>query len=208
MFPRNPASRRTRTSVRLLTTALAALLGSQESSGVAARSAPDQPASPRAAPAQPVARPSAFLHVHGARPLPPARPGERTAFTLQTRAGEQHLTLRQLQALPTVRYATRHLQLGRTVTYEGVPLRDLAARGGFLGRDVRVSASNGFAATIRAADYLHEPIMLAYRADGRPIPVLDKGPLTVVLPPGPARFTSPPYASAWVWFAVGLAPVP
>lgn len=156
----------------------------------------------------PALPPSPFTYLHGARPRPAARPDERVLFRLDGTAGPQTFTLRQLQALPAVRYATYQPQLKHEGVYEGVPLRDLAALGGFAGRDVRVYASNGFVATIRAHDYLHEPIMLAYRMDGQAIPVLQKGPLTVVLPRRPARFHTPAYSAAWVWFAVRLGPVP
>ncbi|MBZ9713131.1 hypothetical protein [Deinococcus multiflagellatus] len=152
--------------------------------------------------------PAPFPYVRGALPMPKPRPGEATVLTLETARGPLPLTLSQLRALSVVRYATEQPQLGRTFTYEGAALRDLAAWGGFGGRDLRVMATNGFAATIRAADYLNHPIMLAYRADGRPISPLHKGPLTVVLPPQPARFSTGSYSAAWVWFAERLAPAP
>lgn len=152
--------------------------------------------------------PSPFRYVYGASTRPTALPDERIVFRLDGTTGPQTFTLRQLQALPSVRYTTCQPQLKREAVYQGVPLRDLAALGGFAGRDVRVYAVNGFVATIRARDYLQEPIMLAYRMDGQAIPVLQKGPLTVVLPRRPERFFSPVYAAAWVWFAVRLGPVP
>lgn len=77
--------------------------------------------------------------------------------------------------MPAVRYTTAHMQLKKTITYEGVTLRDLAARGGFAGKDLRLSAANGFASTIRADDYMNWPVMLAYQADGAPIPSCKKG---------------------------------
>jgi hypothetical protein len=73
---------------------------------------------------------------------------------------------------------------------------------------VRVAAANGFVSTIQASDYMNFPIMLAYSADGKPIPVLKKGPLTVVLPGQPERFHQGVYSAAWVWFAERLAPSP
>ncbi|WP_369409220.1 hypothetical protein [Deinococcus arboris] len=153
-------------------------------------------------------RAAPFPYVRLVQAAPKPRPGEATALTIETARGPLRLTVRQLQAMPTVRYATLHPQLGRRFVYEGVPLRDLAARGGFAGQDVRVSATNGFAATIRASDYLQFPVMLAYRADGHAISTLEKGPLTVVLPPEPARFHSTGYSAAWVWYAERLAPAP
>ncbi|MFC5849960.1 hypothetical protein [Deinococcus petrolearius] len=144
-------------------------------------------------------------------PLPAAAPGpSRPAptLTLGSGAARRVLTLAQLQALPSVTYRVRHPQLGRTSVYKGVTLRELAEVGGFGGQDLRLYASNGYLALIRAREYLNAPIMLAYEAGGRPITVLDKGPLTVVLPPEPARYQTAAYAGAWVWYVNRLTPVP
>lgn len=148
-----------------------------------------------------------FTYAHGPRPAPPRAPGEATLLELAGPAGPIRLTLKQLQALPAVRYATLHRQLQRTFTYQGVTLRDLAVRGGFAGRDLRVYASNGYFTTVLARDYMNDPIMLAYSADNRPISPEAKGPLTVVLPPQPARYHSAAYSAAWVWFAERITPV-
>ena len=83
----------------------------------------------------------------------------------------------------------------------------LAARGGFAGKDLRVYASNGYFTTIRASDYMNEPIMLAYSADGQAITTLQKGPLTVVLPAQPARLHTTEYGAAWVWYVERIAPL-
>ncbi|MBB5295888.1 molybdopterin-dependent oxidoreductase [Deinococcus metallilatus] len=149
-----------------------------------------------------------FPYLHLARPIPDVKPGETVLLTLEGQGRPQVFTRSQLLALPTVRYATEHAQLHRTFTYEGVPLRDLAVLGGFAGRDMRLYASNGFVTTIRARDYMTAPIMLAHTANGRPIPVLEKGPLAVVLPPDPQRFPARLYGAAWVWFVERITPVP
>ena len=188
-----------------------AVLASAPTSQAALASLP--PALPRLVkappiPARPLPRMPAFSYVHPARPSPAARPDEDRLLTLQQGAAQQTLTLRQLRAMPAVRYRVRHPQLGHEYTYEGVTLRDLAVMGGFAGKDLRVYASNGFVSTILARDYLNHPIMLAYLADGQPIPVLQKGPLTVVLPTSVERFQAKSYASAWVWFAERIVPAP
>ncbi|MFC3832067.1 MULTISPECIES: molybdopterin-dependent oxidoreductase [Deinococcus] len=159
-------------------------------------------------PARPLPGIPVFEYVRPARPLPPTLPGEATVLTVENGTVRHALTLRQLKALPAVRYRTNHLQLRQDYTYEGVTLRDLAGLAGFQGRNIRVYAANGFATTILASDYMHHPIMLAYSADGSSIPVLRKGPLTVVLPARPARFHQPAYSSAWVWFAERVTPAP
>ncbi|KEF34630.1 hypothetical protein RDMS_06125 [Deinococcus sp. RL] len=157
--------------------------------------------------AQGASTPFPYLRT-AARPIPAPQPGERPLLRLEGRTQTLTLTRSQLLALPTVRYATRHAQLGRTFTYEGVPLRDLARLGGFAGQDMQLHASNGYMTIIAARDYEAAPIMLAHTADGKPIPVLEKGPLAVVLPPDERRFPRSQYGSAWVWFVERISPAP
>ncbi|MBB5379062.1 hypothetical protein HNQ07_004572 [Deinococcus metalli] len=160
------------------------------------------------APERPLPGIPVFEYAHPARTMPPVLPGEATVFSIDNGRVHRTLTLRQLKSLPAVRYRTTHMQLRQDYTYEGVALRDLALLGGFAGQDVRLAAANGFAATIAASDYMNYPIMLAYSADGRPIPTLKKGPLTVVLPAQPERFHRGTYSAAWVWFAERITPAP
>lgn len=152
--------------------------------------------------------PTPFAYLRPGRPLPASRPGERILLTVEGGTRTFRLTRAQLLALPTVRYVTEHVHLRRTFTYDGVPLRNLAELGGFAGRDLRVYASNGFVTTLRARDYQAAPLMVAHTANGRPIPVIEKGPLTVVLPNDPARFPVGVYGAAWVWFVERITPVP
>ncbi|SMB91026.1 hypothetical protein [Deinococcus hopiensis] len=152
--------------------------------------------------------PMAFPYVRGGQAMSAPQPGEGVLLTLEGRARPLRLTRAQLLTLPTVRYTTHHAQLDRTFTYEGVPLRDLAVLGGFGGKDMRLYASNGYVTTLHARDYLEAPIMLAHTANGHPISVLEKGPLTVVLPDDPARFPRKQYGSAWVWFVERITPAP
>ncbi|THF68271.1 hypothetical protein E7T06_17370 [Deinococcus sp. Arct2-2] len=140
--------------------------------------------------------------------LPAAKPGERVMLTLESPGGRFKLTRAQLLALPTMRYTTEQPQLHRTFTYEGVPLRDLARLGGFAGKDLRVYASNGFMTIIRASDYLNTPMMLAHTAGGKTIPVLEKGPLTIVIPSNATQLPARLYSRYWVWYAVKISPAP
>ncbi|GAA0504540.1 molybdopterin-dependent oxidoreductase [Deinococcus depolymerans] len=148
---------------------------------------------------------AAFTYVQGAATPFPASAGEPVLLTLQGRHPER-LTLRQLRALPAVRYTTTQPQLQETFEYQGVPLRDLARRGQFDGQDIRVTADDGFIAIIRASDYQQFPVMLAYQANGRPIPDLKKGPLTIVFPPDPNRFPVRTYGSQWAWYVTSVGP--
>ena len=177
------------------------------------QNAPSLPASRQAAsiPALPSTNssPLPFRYLRfGKAALPAPKPGERVMLTLESPGHSLKLTRGQLLALPTMRYTTEQPQLHRTFTYEGVPLRDLARLGGFVGKDLRVYASNGFMTVIRASDYLSTPMMLAYVAGGKPISVLNKGPLTVVLPPDATQFPARLYSRYWVWYAVKISPAP
>lgn len=153
-------------------------------------------------PTAPVPSPVSF----GAFRLPAAQAGEKRLLTLEFGRSRLQLTRNQLKALPAATLVTRHAQLGRTSTYQGVLLKTLASAMHSSGRDLRVYASNGFVTTIPAQDYLNAPIMLAYAANGKPISILEKGPLTIVLPSADARFQNK--GAYWVWFVERLTPVP
>lgn len=154
------------------------------------------------APTAPAPSPVSF----GAFRLPAAQVGEKRLLTLEFGRSRLQLTRNQLKALPAATLVTRHAQLGRTSTYQGVLLKTLASAMHSSGRDLRVYASNGFVTTIPAQDYLNAPIMLAYAANGKPISILEKGPLTIVLPSADARFQNK--GAYWVWFVERLTPVP
>lgn len=142
----------------------------------------------------------------GAYRLPAASPAEKRRLTLDSGAGRVQLTRTQLMSLPSSTLVTRHAQLGRTFTYQGVLLRTVAAAMNITGKDIRVYASNGFVSTITAEDYLKAPIMLAYAANGKPISIVEKGPLTIVLPANDPDFQHK--AAYWVWFVERLTPAP
>lgn len=149
-----------------------------------------------------------YRYLRAAGPRPSGDPAQRVLLTVETRTGKkQTYTLAQLRALPAMRYSTFHPQLRQRFTYEGVPLRDLAVAGGFVGQDLRVYAENGYVTTIRARDYHNEAMLLAYQANGKAIPVLHKGPLTVVMPPDEKRFPAREYGYAWVWWVDRITPV-
>ncbi|MFC4427750.1 molybdopterin-dependent oxidoreductase [Deinococcus navajonensis] len=149
-----------------------------------------------------------FPYLRPAQPRPAAAPGAPALLITEVGTRRQTYTLAQLQALPALRYETYHPQLQKSFVYEGVPLRDLASAMGVLGRDLRVYAANGYVATIRAQDYENEALMLAYRADGKVISVMQKGPLTIVLPPDDRRFPPREYGYAWVWWVDRITPAP
>lgn len=148
-----------------------------------------------------------YRYLRAAGPRPQADATHRVLLTVESQDGKtQTYTMAQLKALPAMRYTTFHPQLRQRFTYEGVPLRDLATAGGFVGRDLRIYAKNGYVTTITARDYQKEAVMLAYAANGKAISVLQKGPLTVVMPPDEKRFPAREYDYAWVWWVDRITP--
>ncbi|WP_052352054.1 hypothetical protein [Deinococcus pimensis] len=149
-----------------------------------------------------------YAVVHEKQPQPARTAGEKTMLQIVSPAGKTELTLRQLQAMRTVRYATEHGQLRRRITYEGVLLSDLARAYGIDGRDLRVEALDNYGSVIDAADYDEYPIMLAYRGDGKLLTFKEKGPLTIVLPTHayPNHFADHRYGSQWVWYVSRVQP--
>lgn len=150
----------------------------------------------------------AYREVHPAQPLPARAPGEKTILTVRSPEGTRDFTLPQLRALRAVEYRTRQPQLSREFTYRGVLLSDLAREAGVSGRNLRFEALNNYGAEVAAADYEKFPVLLAYEADGRPLSIALKGPLTVVFPTHafPDRFPNLKYGPQWVWYVYRVIP--
>jgi len=151
-----------------------------------------------------------FQYLHGQLTAPAPATGEETAFEITGPSGTQRFTMAQLRAMPAVRYTATQPQLKRTFEYTGVPLRDLADRAGLNGQDLRIGADDQFSATVPASMYMEAPVMLAYEEDGHGISVLDKGPLTVVLPNSSESAKKKYLRSGdkWVWFATFMHAAP
>lgn len=154
------------------------------------------------------ARKAAYSEVHAALPAVPASRGEKVLLNVKTPTGERTFTLSQLEALRAVEYRVRQPQLKKAYTYRGVLLSDLARETGLAGRDLRFDAINDYGATVQASDYMKYPVLLAYLADGQPISIAAKGPLTVVFPTRayPNRFPDFEYGPQWVWYVNKVRP--
>ncbi|MGE0714357.1 MAG: molybdopterin-dependent oxidoreductase [Alphaproteobacteria bacterium] len=89
----------------------------------------------------------------------------------------------QLEALgKTVIKTTTKWTQGQ-LTFEGVLMRDLLKRVGATGAtEITAVALNDYKVKIPAADFDKFNVILAYRRDGQPMPVRDKGPLWIMYP--------------------------
>jgi len=90
--------------------------------------------------------------------------------------------LAALEALgkKTIRTQTKWTE--GTITFEGVLMRDLLKHVGASGTEITAVALNDYKVKIPTADFDKFDVILAYRRDGRAMPVRDKGPLWIMYP--------------------------
>jgi len=91
----------------------------------------------------------------------------------------QTFTLRQLAALPSRQITTSTQWHHGPQQWEGIPIKALLPD---TGTSLHVAALNDYAVDIRIADIRKYDPILAYKVDGRYMPVRDKGPLVVIYP--------------------------
>ena len=87
-----------------------------------------------------------------------------------------------LDGLPQHSFATSTIWTEGVDTYEGVLLTDLLAALGATGTEVLAKALNDYEITFPVADVTSEGPLLAYRTNGNPMSVRDKGPIWMIFP--------------------------
>ena len=144
----------------------------------------------------------AYAVVHGAKAMPEATRGQKPVLEVIADNQKRTLTMAQLESMRAVEYRVAHPHIKRTATFQGVLVEDLAVALGIEGRDLRFEALDDYGAVIKAEDYEDYPILLAYRGDGKPLTIKDKGPLTIIFPihAHADRFPGVKYGSQWVWY--------
>lgn len=101
----------------------------------------------------------------------------------RTNAGaELHLDLALLDSLPQHEFATATIWTEGVIVFRGVLLRDLLAAAGARGTALRLTALNDYEITMPVADVAEDGPLLAYRLNGKPMTVREKGPVWVVYP--------------------------
>lgn len=68
------------------------------------------------------------------------------------------------------------------VAFEGVLMRDLLKAVGATGTEIQAVAINDYKVTVPIADFDKYDVILAYRRDGKPMAVREKGPLWIMYP--------------------------
>lgn len=87
-----------------------------------------------------------------------------------------------LEALGTTTVRTTTKWTEGPVTFEGVLMRDLLKKVGASGTEITAVALNDYKVKIPIADFEKFNVILAYRRDGKTMPVRDKGPLWIMYP--------------------------
>lgn len=84
--------------------------------------------------------------------------------------------------------------------FEGVSAKTLLEALDARGSQVKAVALNDYAVLIPVMDFLHYPVLLALKMDGKPMRVRDKGPIWIVYPYDEYEELRDPTINArWVW---------
>ena len=114
-----------------------------------------------------------------------------------------------LESLPATTFTTTTPWTDGVHTFEGVLLRDLLDAVGASGSTITATALNEYAVEIPIFDASTDGALIAYRRDGAPMPVRDKGPLWIVFPFDSApRYHSEIVHSRSIWQLVSLDVAP
>lgn len=92
------------------------------------------------------------------------------------------LTPALLEKLPQHSFTTNAPWTKQPHTYTGVLLRDLLAHLGARATTIQATALNDYAISIPVEDGRQFNVIVAYKVDGKPISVRDKGPMLVMYP--------------------------
>ena len=126
-----------------------------------------------------------------------------TVLTVRAGGRATPVTMTRLDALPQVECTVDDRQAeGRTVTFRGPLLADVLAAAGVVpadGATLHTLAVNDYAVDLPASDVRDYPVLLATRADGRPMTVAHYGPLRVVYPTSGFDLDPTVYDPRWIW---------
>lgn len=126
---------------------------------------------------------------------------EVTGKITNTNAGNRaQFDLPMLEKIGVSRVTTATAWTEGKPVFEGVLMRDLLNQVGASGDKVTVVALNDYKVDIPIADFKNFPVILAYRMDGKPLRVRDKGPLWIVYPADDfPELNNKQTQNKWVW---------
>jgi len=104
------------------------------------------------------------------------------AITNTNDDGTARFDMALLDSLPQHSFATSTIWTEGVDTYEGVLLADLLDALGATGPNLLAKALNDYEISFPVADATAEGPLLAYRANGKPMSVREKGPIWMIFP--------------------------
>lgn len=122
----------------------------------------------------------------GAQPLPPVAGDPILVVSgkiANTNAGDTaRFDLAGLEKIGKTVVKTTTKWTEGEIAFEGVLMRDLLKAVGASGTEIVAIALNDYKVKIPVSDFQSLNVILAYRRDGRTMPVRDKGPLWIMYP--------------------------
>ena len=105
-----------------------------------------------------------------------------------------------LEAMSPVSFKTRTIWTEGENEFTGVLLSELLRNLGIESGTLRATAINDYAVDIPVADALKEPAIIAYKINGQPMSVREKGPLWIVYPyDKDKKYQAEVYYSRSIW---------
>lgn len=105
-----------------------------------------------------------------------------------------------LEAMEPATFATSTIWTEGKVEFTGVPLSDLLRKLGIESGTLKATAINDYAVDIPVAEALQDPAIVAYKMNGKPMSVREKGPLWIVYPYDQnKKFQAEVYYSRSIW---------
>ena len=116
-----------------------------------------------------------------------AKPGGRPLLTVLgaiEKGDGQKVTFDRaaMEAMPVAVVETKTPWTEGVTRFEGVRLTDILARVGASGKEVVATAVNDYAVTLPVEDENGAEPVIAYKMNGKPMSLRDKGPLWIVYP--------------------------
>ncbi len=96
--------------------------------------------------------------------------------------GSAAFDMAMLKSLPSAGFETTTIWTDGMQTFKGVSVADLLARLGATPAEINAVATNDYEIRFPASDALQHDALIAYAANGKPLPPSDKGPLWIVYP--------------------------
>lgn len=114
--------------------------------------------------------------------LPLAAIAEETILTVTHAGKTTSLDMPALMAMETEEFETSTIWTDGPQSFTGVPLATFLSDLGIAGGTIKATAINDYAVEIPVADAVEGGPIIAYKLNGQPMSVRDKGPLWIVYP--------------------------